>query len=513
MSHELRTPMNGIIGMAEFIEAGKLDPQQREYFGIIRSSAASLLGVINDILDFSKIEAGKVDLDLIDFDLPALVYETLKPLTLQASDAGVALLCQIDPGVPELVHGDPVRVQQVLRNLAGNAVKFTSRGEILVSISPEPGPDDGVTLRFSVRDSGIGITKEQQNLIFEPFRQADVSMTRKFSGTGLGLSISSRLVKLMGGRIWLESEEGKGSTFYFTLRLQKASGLTTPAISGLEKHLAGLRVLVVDDSATSRELLHESLVRSGMHPVVRPDSFSGFEALIRAGAGPNPFHVLVTECQLPGEDGFALVKRIRQTSALAGLPVLMLHSAGALPDPGRTLLLGIGGLLARPFTQMELQTAILKVLHQQTGEKIPVPQPGSAPPAETGGLRMLLAEDNKVNQLIAVKLLSRLGHFVVVAGDGRAAVEEFKKQRFDLVLMDLQMPEMDGYQATRAIREYEQGLGRHTPIIAMTAHAMARHRESCLAAGMEGFVSKPVNVKELEEQIDLLKPRRPASKG
>jgi signal transduction histidine kinase/DNA-binding response OmpR family regulator len=507
MSHELRTPMNGILGMAEFIEAGKLDEQQREYFQIIRSSSQGLLSVINDVLDFSKIESGKVDLDLIDFDLPALVYGTVKPLTLQAQEKGVQLLCHIDPSVPDLVHGDPVRVRQLITNLAGNAVKFTSRGEILVSVAVVSSAQDSTLLHFSVRDSGIGVPKDQQALIFEPFRQADASMTRKFGGTGLGLSICSRLVQLMGGKLWLESEEGKGSTFHFTLRLSRASGGGAAVIEGLEKHLTGLRVLVVDDNATSREILHESLTRAGMHAVVRPDAFTGFDALIRAGAGPNPFHVVITECQLPGDDGFALAKRIRKTNALSGVPLLMLYSGGQSPDPGRCLTLGIGAALAKPFDQRDLQTAILKVLHQQTSTNKLDGKRSSAPPPEAAGLRILLAEDNKVNQLISTKLLARLGHFVVVAGDGRIAFEEFKKQRFDLVLMDLQMPEMDGYEATRAIREYETNLGRHTPIIAMTAHAMDRHRESCLAAGMEGFVSKPVNVRELEEQINSVRPR------
>ena len=506
MSHELRTPMNGILGMAEFIETGKLDDQQREYFQIIRSSAQNLLSVINDILDFSKIESGKVDLDLIDFDLPALVYDTLKPLTLQSQEHGVQLLCNIAPSAPDLVHGDPVRVRQVLTNLAGNAVKFTRRGEILISLAVESSDEDSTLLHFSVRDTGIGVPKDQQTLIFEPFRQADISMTRKFGGTGLGLSICSHLVQLMGGKIWLESEEGKGSTFHFTVRLGRASGGSAAVIEGLEKHLAGLRVLIVDDNATSRELLHDSLTRAGMHPVVRPDAYTGFDALIRAGAGPNPFHMVVTECQLPGEDGFELAKRIRKTPALAGLPLLMLYSGSQSPDPGRCLMLGIGATLAKPFDQRDLQSAILKVLHRQSSVKTLDRQRSSAPPAEAAGLRILLAEDNKVNQLISTKLLGRLGHFVVVAGDGRIAFEEFKKQHFDIVLMDLQMPEMDGYAATRAIREYEQNLGRHTPIIAMTAHAMARHKESCLAAGMEGYVSKPVNVRELEEQINQVRP-------
>jgi signal transduction histidine kinase/DNA-binding response OmpR family regulator len=513
MSHELRTPMNGIIGMAEFIEAGKLNEQQREYFEIIRSSAHKLLTVINDVLDFSKIEAGTVDLDLVDFDLPALVYETVKPLTLKAESGGVQLLCNIDSAVPDLVHGDPVRVRQVLTNLVGNAVKFTSKGEILVSVSAGPVEENSTLLHFSVRDTGIGVPKEQQALIFEPFRQADASMTRKFGGTGLGLSICSRLVKLMGGKIWLESEPGQGSTFHFTVRLERASGGTATVIEGLEKHLAGLRVLVVDDNATSREILHDCLVRSGMHPVVRPDAFLGFETLIRAEAGSNPFHIVIAELQLPGEDGFALAKRIRKTSALAGLPILMLYSGSQSPDPGRCLMLGIGATLPKPVEQRDLQAAILKALHQQGVKRMPVPERQAAAPAEATGLRILLAEDNKVNQLIARKLLGRLGHFVVVAGDGRVAFEELKKQHFDLVLMDLQMPEMDGFAATKAIREYEKGLGRHTPIIAMTAHAMAGHKDSCLAAGMEGYVSKPVNVRELEEQINLLRPDKSSKAG
>ena len=506
MSHELRTPMNGIMGMTEFIEAGSLDTQQRECFEIIRGSAHALLSVIDNVLDFSKIEAGSVDLDLIDFDLPVLVREVALPFTLQAEEGGVQLLCYVDPMVPDLVHGDPVRVRQVLMNLVGNAIKFTRKGEILISISVEPAEAPGTQLHFSVRDTGIGVPAQQQSRIFEPFQQADSSLTREFGGAGLGLSICSRLVQLMGGRIWLESEVGKGSTFHFTARFQSASGGSPVVIEGLEKHLAGLRVLVVDDNATSRELLHECLIRSGMHAVERPDAYSGYETLIRAESGLNPFHAVIVEGQLPGEDGLSLAQRIRRTSALAGIPILMIYSGSQRPDPGRCLTLGIGATLAKPIDNRDLQAAILKGLHQHVPVRMPERQGALSTPVEASGLRILLAEDNRVNQLISVKLLGRLGHFVVVAGDGREAVEEFKRQRFDMVLMDLQMPEMDGFAATEAIREYERPLNRRTPVIAMTAHAMARHRESCFAAGMEGYVSKPVNVRDLEEQINRLKP-------
>jgi CheY-like chemotaxis protein len=311
----------------------------------------------------------------------------------------------------------------------------------------------------------------------------------------------------MGGKIWVESEEGQGSTFHFSVRLSLASGAPAAVIEGLEKHLAGLRVLVVDDNATSREILHEGLTQAGLHTAVRPDASSGLDALIRAGAGPNPFHAVITDRDLPGEDGFALAKRIRNTAAFTGLPVLMIYSGSECPDPKRCEAAGIVATLAKPFVQRDLQAAILKALNGQTPARMTSPGSDAIRSSQGPGLRILVAEDNKVNQLIAKKLLGRLGHFVVVAGDGRSAVEELKKQRFDLALMDLQMPEMDGYTATRTIREYEKPLNRHTPIIAMTANAMESDKESCLAAGMEGFVSKPVNVQELEEQIDLVRSR------
>ena len=504
ISHELRTPMNGILGTTELILAAGLDRQQQEYFEIIRSSARSLLGVINDILDFSKIEAGKFDLDLIDFDLRAVVHDTLKPLALKAEENGVELLCRIDPDVPDLVHGDSIRLRQVLTNVAGNAIKFTVKGEIEISLGLESRGDTFNVLHFSVRDTGIGIPLDQQEAIFEPFRQADVTMTRKFGGTGLGLSISSRLVQMMGGKIWVESEVGKGSTFHFTVRLDHATAATAAPIEGLEKHFSGLRVLVVDDNPTSRQILHEYLTRARMLAVVRPDAASAFEALVRAGSGPNPFDLVVAECHMRLEDGFALAHRIRSTAALGSLPILMLSSGVLTDDRNRCLRLGIGVCLPKPVNERDLQASVLRVLSQRAPEKtVPQPQQG-VPPVDTGGLHVLLAEDNKVNQLIGVKLLEKLGHFVFVAGDGRAAFEEVKKRHFDVVLMDLQMPEMDGYEATRAIRAWEKGSERHIPIIAMTAHAMNRDKENCFAAGMDAHVAKPVNITELSEQIRSL---------
>ncbi|MGO9239893.1 MAG: response regulator [Bryobacteraceae bacterium] len=504
ISHELRTPMNGILGTTELVLVAGLDPQQQEYFEIIRSSARSLLGVINDILDFSKIEAGKFDLDLIDFDLPALVHDTLKPLALKAEANGVELLCRIDPAVPDLVHGDPIRLRQVVTNLADNAIKFTAKGEIEISLAVESQMDKANVLHFSVRDTGIGIPPDQREAIFEPFRQADISMARKFGGTGLGLTISLRLVQMMGGKIWVESEVGKGSTFHFTVRLDHASAATVAPIEGLEKHFSGLRVLVVDDNPTSRQILHEYLTQARMLAVVRPDAASAFEALVRAGSGPNPFDLVVAECHMRLEDGFALAHRIRSTPALGGLPILMLSSGVLADDRNRCLRLGIGVCLPKPVNERDLHAAVLRVLTQRAPEKT-VPQPQqAAPPVDSGGLHVLLAEDNKINQLIGVKLLEKLGHFVVVAGDGRAAFEEVKKRNFDLVLMDLQMPEMDGYQATRAIRAWEKESGHHLPIIAMTAHAMNRDKENCFAAGMDAHVAKPVNITELAEQIRLL---------
>ena len=503
ISHELRTPMNGILGTTELIQATGLDPQQSEYFEIIRNSAQSLLVVINDVLDFSKIEAGKVDLDLIDFDLSALVHNSVKPLALKAEQSGVELLCRIDPAVPDLVHGDPIRVRQVLTNLAGNAIKFTSKGEIEISVGVESLGDKFIVLHFSVRDTGIGVPLDQREAIFEPFRQADITMTRKFGGTGLGLSISSRLVHMMGGKIWLESEVGKGSTFHFTVRFDHASAAAAAPIEGLEKHFTGLRVLVVDDNPTSRMILHEYLTHAGMLAVVRPDAASAFEALVRAGGGPSPFDLVVAECHMRQEDGFALTRRIRSTPALASLPIVMLTSGVLTEDRNRCLRLGVGVCLPKPVDERDLHAAVLRVLSQRAPEKT-APQATPAAPApapDSGALHVLLAEDNKVNQLIGVKLLEKLGHFVSVAGDGRAAFDEVKKQHFDLVLMDLQMPEMDGYAATRAIREWEKTAGSHMPIIAMPAHAMNRDKENCFAAGMDAHVAKPVNLTELEEQI------------